>query len=134
MHILRDMSMRKAERFSDLTRLSPGITPRALSMRLKELEQSGMISRIDDRKSPRFVRWGLTEKGWDTLPILLSYVAFGSKWLVPSVFSDGEPREMKDIYPQQNLRPLYSNIEVDPVKVKKTLRKEISSAQQAWDN
>jgi len=134
MHILREMSMRKAERFSDLTRMIPGITPRALSMRLKELEQSGMITRIDDRKSPRFVKWGLTEKGWDTLPILLSYVAFGSKWFAPTVFADGEPREMKDIYPQQNLKPLYPNIEVDPVKVKKAIRKESSSGQQSWNN
>jgi len=133
MHILRDMSMRRAERFSDLIRSIPGITPRALSIRLKELERSGMIIRTDDRKSPRFVKWGLTEKGWDTLPILLSYVAFGSKWFAPSVFSDGEPREMKDIYPQQNLRSLYPNIEVDPAKVKKALRKESSSGQQAWN-
>jgi len=133
MHILREMSMRKAERFSDLTKSIPGITPRALSMRLKELEESGMISRIDDRKSPRFVKWGLTEKGWDTLPILLSYVAFGSKWFAPTVFADGEPREMKDIYPQQNLKSLYPNLEVDPVKVKKALRKESTSSLKAWN-
>jgi DNA-binding HxlR family transcriptional regulator len=133
MLILRDMAMRKAERFSDLTRSIPGITPRALSMRLKELEQSGMIERVDDRKSPRLVRWNLTEKGWDTLPILLSYVAFGSKWFAPTVFNDGKPREMNDIYPQKNLKPLYVNIDVDPARVRKILRDETSSANVTWN-
>ncbi len=136
MLVLRDMAMRKSERFSDLMRSIPGITPRALSMRLKELEQSGMIHRVDDRKSPRFVRWNLTDKGWDTLPILLSYVAFGSKWYAPSVFVDGRPREMNDIYPQQNLKPLYVNIEVDLAKIRRAIRKEPNSSpgKQAWTN
>jgi DNA-binding HxlR family transcriptional regulator len=128
MLVLRDVAMRKAERFSDLMRSIPGITPRALSMRLKELEQSGMITRVDDRKSPRFVKWNLTDKGWDTLPILMSYVAFGSKWYAPTVFVDSKPREMNDIYPQENLKPLYVNIEVDPAKVRRALRKEIKAS------
>ena len=133
MLVLRDMAMRKAERFSDLMRSIPGITPRALSMRLKELEQSGMITRVDDRKSPRFVKWSLTDKGWDTLPILLSYVAFGSKWYAPTVFVDSKPREMNDIYPQENLKPLYVNIEVDPAKIRRALRKETkASRQSSW--
>jgi len=135
MLVLRDMAMRKAERFSDLMRSIPGITPRALSMRLKDLEQFGLIHRVDDRKSPRFVRWSLTEKGWDTLPILLSYVAFGSKWYAPAVFIDGKPREMNDIYPQENLRPLYVNIEVDPTKIRRILRKEsLGSNAPQWTN
>lgn len=128
MIVLREMAMRKAERFSDLMRSIPAITPRALSIRLKELEQSGLIHRIDDRKTPRFVRWGLTEKGWDTLPILLTYVAFGSKWYAGTVFTDGKPRQMNDIYPQENLKPLYVNIEVDPAKVRRVLRKESSTS------
>ena len=135
MHVLREMAMRKAERFSDLMRSIPGITPRALSMRLKELEGSGMIHRVDDRKSPRYVRWSLTDKGWDTLPILMSYVAFGSKWYAPTVFADGRPREMSDIYPQENLKPVYVNIEVDPSKIRRALRNESKNnvvKQQSW--
>ena len=124
MLVLRDMAMKKAERFSDLMRSIPGITPRALSMRLKELEQSGIIRRIDDRRSPRFVKWNLTDKGWDTLPILLTYVAFGSKWFASTVFVDRKPREINEIYPQENLKPLYVNIEVDPVRIRQALRRE----------
>jgi len=118
MLIIRDVSMRKQERFSELLRSIPGITPRVLSMRLRELEKAGMIARIVEHKSPRFVRWNLTEKGWDVLPVLMSYVAFGSKWLSPTVFADGEPREIKEIYPQDNLRSTYVNLDVDKVRIR----------------
>jgi DNA-binding HxlR family transcriptional regulator len=57
-----------------------------LSTRLSELKDADMIFRIENRKVPRFVRWDLIEKGWDALPILMSYGAFGSKWYAPSVF------------------------------------------------
>jgi len=135
MLILRDMSMRKAERFSDLMKTIPGITPRALSMRLKDLEQAGMIERVDDRSSPRFVRWNLTEKGWDTLPILFSYVAFGAKWFAPAVFEDAKPREINNIYPQRNLKPMYVNMDVDPAKIRKILKEEAanSSVASSWN-
>ena len=45
-----------------------GITPRVLSMRLKELEKS-FIERAGENRSPMIVQWRLTEKGKDTLPI-----------------------------------------------------------------
>ncbi len=112
MLVLRDIAMRKMERFSDLMKSIPGITPRMLSTRLQEPEDSGMIFRVENRKVPRFVRWNLTEKGWDALPVLMSYVAFGSKWYAPAVFADGKPREMNEIYPQKSLKELYINIDV----------------------
>ena len=40
MLVLRDIAMRKMERFSDLMKSIPGITPRMLSARLREMEQS----------------------------------------------------------------------------------------------
>jgi DNA-binding HxlR family transcriptional regulator len=92
-----------------------------LSTRLQELEEAGMIFRVENQKVPRFVRWNLTEKGWDALPILMSYVAFGSKWYAPAVFSDRKPREMNEIYPQESLKELYVSIEVDKRKMKKFL-------------
>jgi DNA-binding HxlR family transcriptional regulator len=104
MLVIRDIAMRKTERFSELLRTIPGITPRILSMRLRELEEAGIIRKHEDRNSPRIVRWNLTEMGWDALPILMSYVAFGSKWYSKTVFADGTPRDVEELYPQSNLR------------------------------
>jgi DNA-binding HxlR family transcriptional regulator len=132
MLVLRDIAMRKTERFSDLMKSIPGITPRMLSTRLQELETSGMILKVQNDKNPRLVRWNLTEKGWDALPILMSYVAFGSKWYAPNVFEDKKPREMNEIYPQENLKELFVNIDVDRAKMKRIFRGEAAKGQDSW--
>jgi DNA-binding HxlR family transcriptional regulator len=116
--ILRDISMRKEERFSELRKSVEGITNRVLSMRLRELEAEGLIEKVENRESPRFTRWNLTKKGWDAVPILMSLVAYGSKWYAQTVFRDGEPREIREVYPQPSLSRMYVNLDVDRVAVK----------------
>src|SRR6266571_8957972 len=44
------------------------------------------------------VRWTLTEKGEDTLPILTRLMAFGSKWYAKEVFDDKIPRSLNEIF------------------------------------
>ena len=60
----------------------------------------------------------------------MSYVAFGSKWFAPVVFADREPREMREIYPQRNLRDSYVNIEVDKPRIKRMQRSKAEA--QSW--
>jgi DNA-binding HxlR family transcriptional regulator len=99
MLILRDMTMMKTERFSEILRSTPGLTPRVLSNRLRELEREGMIERVEKRKGPNIVRWMVTEKGNDTIPILMRFAAFGSKWYAEQVFEDKSPKRLREIYP-----------------------------------
>ena len=54
------------------------------------------------------VRWKLTEKGKDTLPILMQLVMFGSKWY-SVVFEDKEPRKVTDTFPQPKAREIITN-------------------------
>jgi len=103
--ILRDIGFRKIDRFNRLLETVSGITPRVLSMRIKELERAGYIKCIRNNRSPMVVQWALTRKGRDTLPILLKLLSFGSKWYPEFVFEDSKartklsqiftPREMK---------------------------------------
>ncbi len=44
--IIRDIGMRKMERFSELLKGVQGITPRVLSQRLKELGGAGIIEHV----------------------------------------------------------------------------------------
>ena len=65
--------------FEELRRSLHGISPRVLSLKLKELEQNGMVQReILDSRPPR-VRYSLTERGWTVAwlsqPVLL-YLRF----------------------------------------------------------
>ena len=109
--IIRDIGVRKINRFNRILESIPGLTPRVLSMRLKELEKEGLIQCIEKKKSPpqMMVLWRLTEKGKDTLPILMQMVAFSSKWYADVIFEDKRPRKFSEIFPQPEARKMIMN-------------------------
>jgi DNA-binding HxlR family transcriptional regulator len=106
MLIIRDICFRGIDRFNRLLESIPGLTPRVLSMRLKELEREGLIECTEEKRSPMMVLWRLTEKGKDTLPILMQLTAFGSKWHADVVFEDKMPRKLSEIFPQPEAREI----------------------------
>src|SRR5208337_2233135 len=86
--ILRDIALLKINRFNQIRRSLPGLTSRVLIMRLHELEKYGLIEAVVVKESPRVVEWVLTEKGKDTIPILMSIISFGIKWYADEIFKD----------------------------------------------
>ena len=98
--ILRDIGFLRIVRFNRILESIPGLTPRVLSMRLRELEDEGFIERAGGKRDPAMVVWRLTEKGRDTRPILIQLTAFGSKWHADVVFEDKRPRSLYEIFPQ----------------------------------
>jgi DNA-binding HxlR family transcriptional regulator len=104
--IIRDIGFRKIERFNRLLDSIPGLTPRVLSMRLKELEKEGLIKCAKEKKNQPIVFWRLTAKGKDTLPILLMLTAFSSKWYSESIFEDKRPRKLNEIFSQPDPREI----------------------------
>lgn len=98
MLVLRDIGILGVDRFNRLLASIPGLTPRVLSMRLKELEKEEFIKCIGKGNSSMIVRWTLTEKGRDALPILLQFTAFGSKWHADVVFEDKTPRTPDELF------------------------------------
>ena len=79
-------------------------------MRLKELEKKGFIERAEEKRSPMIVQWRLTEKGKDSLPILMQLVTFGSKWYSDVVFEDKMPRKLTEIFPHPQARDIIMGI------------------------
>ena len=110
MLIIRYIGVYKITRFNRLLESIAGITPRILSMRLKELERKGFIECVKEKRSPIIVQWRLTEKGKDTLPILMQLVAFGSKWYSDVVFEDKMPRKLTEIFPDTQAREIIMGI------------------------
>jgi DNA-binding HxlR family transcriptional regulator len=108
--IIRDIGFLKINRFNRLLESIHGLTPRVLSMRLKELEKEGFIECTEQKTSPMMVLWRLTEKGKDTLPILMQLTAFGSKWYSDVVFEDKRPRKLREIFPQPEAREIIRGI------------------------
>lgn len=79
--------------FEELRRNLNGISPRVLSLKLKELEQNGMLQReILDTRPPR-VRYSLTDRGWTVAwlsqPVLL-YLRFTDERRVAHHGENGE--------------------------------------------
>ena len=77
-------------------------------MRLKELEKEEFIECIEEKKSPSMVLWRLTEKGKDTLPILMMLTTFGSKWYSNLIFEDKRPRKLNEIFPQLETKKIFN--------------------------
>ena len=110
MLIIRDIGFLKINRFNRILDSIPGLTPRVLSMRLKELEKEGFIECTEEKRWPMMVRWRLTPKGKDTIPILMQLTAFGSKWYPEVVFEDKMPRTLNEIFPQPEARKIIGTI------------------------
>ena len=79
LNILRDLSTGK-KRTSELMKSLLGISPRTLSERLRELEDSGLISRTVFAEIPPRVEYALTPKGQLIKPVLIALADFGSKF------------------------------------------------------
>ena len=99
MLLMRDIAALKLTRFSEMLHNNPGLTPRALSMRLRDLQNEGLIEKVVNPKDDREIRYRLTRKGQDVLPILAAFIQFGIKHYAERVFDDGKPRDLQEIFP-----------------------------------
>lgn len=61
--IIRDLLIDKTLRFSELQKSMEGISPKTLSLRLRELEEHGLVERRVYPEVPPRVEYTLTEKG-----------------------------------------------------------------------
>jgi DNA-binding HxlR family transcriptional regulator len=78
--MLRDLAD-GPRRFSELQRSLAGISPRTLSVRLRALEEEGILERREFAEMPPRVEYRLTEKGSHLVPIVEAMREYGSRWL-----------------------------------------------------
>jgi DNA-binding HxlR family transcriptional regulator len=74
--LLRDMAFLKLTRFNELLKNNPGLTPRVLSRRLKEMQGERLIVRSGHGRE---VRYAVTRRGADAVYILLAFLRYGLK-------------------------------------------------------
>ncbi|PFI40576.1 winged helix-turn-helix transcriptional regulator [Bacillus thuringiensis] len=75
--IIRDLLIEGTLRFSDLQKSMDGISPKTLSLRLKELESQGIITRKVYPEVPPRVEYTLTNKGKQLEGIFIELKRFG---------------------------------------------------------
>jgi DNA-binding HxlR family transcriptional regulator len=80
MLVIRDLAEGRS-RFCELERSLQGISPRTLSLRLRALEEAGIVERRTFPEVPPRVEYALTEKGRALLPIIENMREYGRRWL-----------------------------------------------------
>lgn len=78
--IIRDLAEGRS-RFCELERSLHGISPRTLSLRLRALEEEGIVERQTYAEVPPRVEYALTEKGRALVPIIEDMRRYGRQWL-----------------------------------------------------
>src|SRR5437660_4846943 len=78
--VIRDLAEGRS-RFCELERSLHGISPRTLSLRLRALEEEGIVERQTYPEVPPRVEYALTEKGRALVPLIEDMRAYGLQWL-----------------------------------------------------
>jgi DNA-binding HxlR family transcriptional regulator len=78
--VIRDLA-EGSSRFCELERSLEGISPRTLSLRLRALEEEGIVERQTFPEVPPRVEYALTEKGEALVPLVEDMRRYGTRWL-----------------------------------------------------
>jgi DNA-binding HxlR family transcriptional regulator len=78
--IIRDLAD-SSLRFCELERSLEGISPRTLSLRLRALEEQGIVERRTFPEVPPRVTYQLTDKGRALVPLIEDMRSYGRRWL-----------------------------------------------------
>jgi DNA-binding HxlR family transcriptional regulator len=78
--LVRDLA-EGCSRFCELERSLAGISPRTLSLRLRALEEEGIVERQTFAEVPPRVEYTLTPKGEALIPIIDGMRDYGERWL-----------------------------------------------------
>lgn len=97
--ILRNMINGKQNRFNQLLNSIEQGNPKTLTIRLREMEKSGLIKRnVYHHETPVRIEYYPTEKGLALKPILDMMAAYSMKYCSKDIFKDAKPREFKEVY------------------------------------
>jgi DNA-binding HxlR family transcriptional regulator len=88
--VIRDLA-EDNRRFCELERSLEGISPRTLSLRLRALEEEGIVERHTYPEVPPRVEYALTAKGEALAPLIEDMRAYGTRWLLDEAGTPAEP-------------------------------------------
>ena len=75
--IIRDLMFKGKRHYNEFLEAGEKVSSSVLGDRLKKLEEMGIISRGQDTVKKSRIRYRLTQKGIDLLPILLEMIIWG---------------------------------------------------------
>lgn len=84
-------------KFNQLLKSLPGVNPRILALRLKELEDYGLVIRSVYTGTPVKIDYSLSREGMDLVPVMFAMAEFSMKNFAEMVFEDAKPRSPDDV-------------------------------------
>ena len=105
LHIMRNMILLKQNRFTQFLNSIEGISTKTLSLRLRQLEEYGLIERKVIPGRPAHTLYSPTKKGMDVQRILAEIASFSIKYEPEIIFVDKKPR--KNIFGGQSYSEVY---------------------------
>ena len=75
--IIRDLMLKGKRHYNEFLEAGEKVSTSVLGDRLKKLEEMGIISKGEDTVKKSRIRYSLTQKGIDLLPILLEMIIWG---------------------------------------------------------
>jgi len=107
LNIIRNMMLLKQTKFSQFLGSIEGINTKTLSIRLKELEEYGLIDRNVTQRRPLRVEYSLTKKGNALNSILGQMAEFSVQYEPEKIFKDKKPRHMAKYFGTEILSEIY---------------------------
>lgn len=75
--IIRDLMLKGKRHYNEFLEAGENVSTSVLGDRLKKLEEVGIISRGEDTVKKSRIRYSLTRKGIDLLPVLIEMILWG---------------------------------------------------------
>ena len=107
LNIIRNIMILKQTKFNQFLGSIEGINTKTLSIRLKELEEYGLIKRNVTQGRPLKVEYTLTEKGNAINSILAQMAEFSFQYEPEKIFKDKKPRHVKQYFGTEFLSEIY---------------------------
>ncbi len=107
LNIIRNMMLLKQSKFSQFLGSIEGINTKTLSVRLKELDEYGLIERKVTQQRPLQVEYSLTKKGKALDPILALMAEFSFQYEPEKIFRDKKSRHVKQYFGTEILAEVY---------------------------
>src|ERR1700730_3640280 len=93
--LVRDLAEGRS-RFCELERSLQGISPRTLSLRLRALEEEGIVERQTFPEVPPRVEYALTDKGRALVPLIEDMRTYGREGLACDPAEMGTPQDERE--------------------------------------
>ncbi len=107
LNIIRNMMLLKQTKFSQFLGSIEGINTKTLSVRLKQLEEYGLIDRKVTQQRPLQIEYSLTKKGNALNSVLAHLAEFSLQYEPEKIFRDKKRRHVKQYFGTEILSEVY---------------------------